>query len=97
MFDSTVQYTSVIWKICMYMSFWLLLRQYLFLIILFECFLKYSEDKNKYLLLVVVGDLWLTPLDAEVAAGQVGVGVAEGVLHEAEQTPAIHTRAPRRV
>lgn len=50
-----------------------------------------------FLLLVVVGDLWLAPLDTEVAAGQVRVGVTEGVLHQAEQAPAAHTGAPHRV
>lgn len=55
---------------------------------------KYYQFKVQFLLLVVVSDLWLAPLNSEVAAGQVRVGVTEGVLHEAEQAPATHTGAP---
>ena len=48
-------------------------------------------------LLVIVGDLGLAPLDAEVAAGEVRVGVGEAVLEEAEQADPAHSAAPHTI
>ena len=48
-------------------------------------------------LLVIVGDLGLATLDAEVAAGEVRVGVGEAVLEEAEQADPAHSAAPHTI